>query len=54
MKTFDLEKARAEAQAAEERRRHESMLEKQAIRLALMSRHIPQLKGQPSTPQEAR
>jgi hypothetical protein len=29
------------AQAAEERRRRESMEEKQAIRLALMSRHTP-------------
>jgi hypothetical protein len=41
MKTFDFEKARAEAQAAEERRMHESMLEKQAVRLALMFRHNP-------------
>ena len=36
---FNIEKARSEAEAANERRKTESMIEKQAIRLALMSRH---------------
>jgi hypothetical protein len=40
-KLSELDKARAEAQAAEERRRHESMQEKLAIRSALISRQSP-------------
>jgi hypothetical protein len=39
---FNIEKARSEAEAANERRKTESMIEKQAIRLALMSRHNQQ------------
>jgi hypothetical protein len=48
MKTFDYEKARYEAQGAEERRRHESMLEKQAMRLALSTRQPVVLKCGPA------
>lgn len=36
---FNIDKARAEAAAANERRKQESIREKQAIRLALISRN---------------
>jgi len=41
---FNIEEARAEAQAANERRRHDSMLEKEAMRSVLMSGNITTLK----------
>ena len=41
---LNIERARAESQAADERRRHESMLEKEAMRSVLMSGNITTLK----------
>ena len=52
MKTFDSDKARAEAQAANERRRHDSMLEKEAMRSVLMSGNITTLKKVVNVPKE--
>jgi len=52
MKTFDSDKASAEAQAAEERRRHESRLEKEAMRSVLMSGNITTLKKVVNVPKE--
>jgi len=49
---FNIEEARAEAEAANERRRHDSMLEKEAMRSVLMSGNIATLKKVVNVPKE--